>query len=117
MYMGNNNRYSEITSETKGKAVSNIGLGGVDFLWTEGETGQKFRYKPFSLTCKEPMELKVIYWGDLPGDESEPNLSDNTNAIIVHFTEGSNSHRLFKIVAGVENSNSGGLLGEIVANR
>ncbi len=116
--MGNENRYQEITSETRGRVVTGVQTPGTNFFWINGSAGQKDRYRPFSLTCIEAMELKVIYWGDrVLGSDGEPDITDDTNAIIVHFLEGANSARLFKIIGIATNTSAGGTAGEIVANR
>lgn len=113
-----NGRYAEITGELRGKAIVDVSPSGNDFFWTDtNDVTAKDRFRPFSLTCKEPMELRVIYWDDRPMRDFEPDILDNTNSLVVHFTEGSNSHRLFKIVHGPDNTITGGTEGEIVANR
>jgi len=114
--MGNEVRFPEITSETRGRVIT--GVQAADFLWIEGEAGQKDRYKPFTITCLEATDLTVIYWGDLiRGSDGEPDITDDTNAIRVHLLEGPNSLRLFKIVGIGTNTSDGGTDGELVANR
>ena len=113
--MGNESNFQEITSETRGRAVS--GVDTTDYFWTEGEAGQLGRYKPFAITCQEPMDLEVVYWGDKIGRDDDPDPNDDTNSVIVHFLEGPNTARLFKIVGSASNTSPGGTAGEIVANR
>ena len=114
--MGNSNRFPEITSETRGRVVQ--GVKTTDFFWIEGEADQKDRYRPFAITCLESMQLRVVYWGDrVIGSDGEPDPTDDSNSIVVHFVEGANSARLFKIVGDGLNTSDGGTTGEIVANR
>lgn len=118
--MGNESGYQEITSETKALAVS--GIQSADFVWDEGEDFQEFRYRPFSIRCADTTTLKVILWGDRPLINGEhqgsqvPNLADNSKAVIMHFLEGPDTPRLFKIVGDAGNTSDGGVAGEITAH-